>query len=127
MGKKENSTIHSLSAQSLQNNADIKPLFNAWISPLGAIFEVDIGYHSNFVIDFIEKQFGKEYLLTMKLFSTQHMYDYLEEKGWIRVTNWRSGEFSFVFPKRVRIPRSQIKAVIDICLAYHIPVPHEIK
>lgn len=117
-----------LSASYTANNSSkTKPLFNAWISPIGEVFEVDIGYHSNFVIQYLEEEYGTEYLLKMKHFSTRQMYEYMEDLGWIRVTNWRSGEFNFVFPKKIKIPRSQVKAVVDICIDYNIPMPDEIK
>ena len=118
----KNSTSHKLN-----NSLSKKSLFNAWISPTGKVFEVDIGYHSHFVINYIEEEYGTDYLLKMKLFSTQQMYKYFEKKGWIRVTNWRSGEFSFVFPNKIKIPHSQIKAVATICIDNNIPVPEQIK
>jgi hypothetical protein len=104
-----------------------RPLFNAWISPIGEVFEVDIGYHSNFIVKYLEDKYGTEYLLKMKHFSTRQMYEYMEKQGWIRVTNWRSGEFNFVFPKKIKLPRSQVKAVVNICIDNDIPVPNEIK
>lgn len=111
----------------VKNPPGTKPLYNAWISPIGDVFEVDIGYHSNFVIKYIEEEYGTEYLLKMKHFSTQQMYEYMEELGWIRITNWRSGEYNFVFPKKVKFPRSQVKAIVNICIDNDIPLPDEIK
>jgi hypothetical protein len=111
----------------VKNSHDTRPLYNAWISPTGKIYEVDVGYHSNFVVKYIEDEYGTEYLLTMKHFSTRQMYEYMEKLGWIRVVNWRSGEFNFVFPKRIKIPRAQVKAVVNICIDQDIPIPEEIK
>jgi hypothetical protein len=126
MGDKNNLSKDSSFTQTVHTKNQAQPLFNAWISPNGKIYEVDVGYHSNFVIAFIEEKYGTDYLLKMKHFSTRQMYEYMEERGWIRVTNWRSGEFHFIFPKKIRIPRNQVKAVVDICIDHNISMPQEI-
>jgi len=109
-----------------QNPPGTTPLFNAWISPAGKVIEVDIGYHSNYVVEFIENEYGKDWYLTMKISSTRDMYKFMEEHGWIRVMNWRSGDFNFVLPARTHTPHHQIKAIIDICLNHNVPVPQEL-
>ncbi|MBN2532792.1 MAG: hypothetical protein JXB88_07875 [Spirochaetales bacterium] len=106
---------------------ETKPLYNAWVSPIGEVFEVDIGYHSHFVVKYLEEQFGTDYILKMKIFSTRQMYEYMEEQGWVRVTSWRSGEFNFVFPKKIKMPHAQVKAIVNICIDNDIPIPNEIR
>lgn len=121
---KETVDAHSIVISATSRNAaGTTPLFNAWISPAGKIIEVDIGYHSNYVVEFIEREYGKEWYLTMKMSSTRELYKFMEEHGWIRVMNWRSGDFIFVLPARAHTPHHQIKALIDICLNFNVPVP----
>lgn len=106
-----------------QNKDNPGPLFNAWISPTGKIVPVDLGYHNNYVVEYLEEKFGKEYLLTMKTTSTRDLNKYLEDQGWIRVMNWKAGEFHFVIAHRLHIPQSQKKAITNICLDNDIPLP----
>jgi len=85
-----------------------------------------VGYHSNFVIEMVEKEFGENSNLTVKLSTTREMYKYMEDRGWIRVMNWKSGDFNFVLPARARTPHHQIKAIVDLCIKYNIPIPNDL-
>ena len=125
MGKKIVTTSGKIISAYAHNSSGI-PLFNAWISPAGEIIEVDIGYHSNFVVEYLEKEYGTEWFLSQKMSSTRVMYKFMEEHGWIRVMNWKSGEFNFVLPNRIRTPHCQIKAITNICINHNIPLPDEI-
>ena len=77
-------------------------------------------------IEYLEKRFGKEYMLKTPLTSDKKLYEFMEEEGWIRVMNWQNSQFNFVFPKKIHIPNIQKRVIIDICLDHNISIPSEI-
>lgn len=90
---------------------------NAWIDPLGNIYELGLMGHSAFAAEYLQDVYEevKE--------SGYNIVEYLmRELKWMRVMQWRVGGSRVVqgiYEKQIEFTKKQKEALFDLCMKYN--------
>jgi hypothetical protein len=95
------------------------PYMNAWIDPIGNIYEVGMMGHAQFAREYIDEDDARDE--EYHCHEDKHWYyahEYLEYKGWLRIMTWTRVSSKVIHHIDHKLTKKQKDSLFDLCMKY---------